>query len=534
MLKAFIHSYYLFQVYCSSRKRKLNDDFIKNEELEFTHHFKSEPEIQGYEENEGLTEKKVDEKFVSSYQDIPQNSNKEDNLIDEYSFSHLIKTEKDDHDEYSENIPRCSYSGEPSNQDSSEYNVKIEVNFNDKNLDVSVDNRNRRIPNKNSTNCHEAEEIINETQSHDDKSLQILNDSDFLNVKQISDNILFKYISEFWAKFLYLREFLEKTFWVMYLDSTFDRFSPSLLLNHIKESDLIDFIDSLLKYNEIHNVSTIDFKKENQKSIDFTHRINNIRSSISKIESLINKNKDNQDLISEKEEQLRRLKNRLKSKESKYLEFNSKYGYIYINNKIKSFTCKMYYNNVRTQSWCIIFETVNKITNHYNIHLRNSIHKYLINLDLSFMKNNQKYIKYSNYQDSPNYIAYMLVDILMNIFISKRSRNPLFISNCNEQNILLMHLNILLFLCLNNEKLVHNFINDKARFNRLTSIMKMKMMESLSNNEFNTEISKMSESKDTFTLNLEFYNNLKKNQICLGRFLEKFYELSYEAVLASY
>ena len=122
----------------------------------------------------------------------------------------------------------------------------------------------------------------------------------------------------------------------------------------------------------------------------------------------------------------------------------------------------------------------------------------------------------------------------MNIFISKRSRNPLFISNCNEQNILLMHLNILLFLCLNNEKLVHNFINDKARFNRLTSIMKMKMMESLSNNEFNTEISKMSESKDTFTLNLEFYNNLKKNQICLGRFLEKFYELSYEAVLASY
>ena len=531
MLKAFIHSYYLIQASCSSRKRKLNDDFIKNEELEFTHHFKNEPEIQGYEENEGLTEKKVDEKFVSSYQDIPQNSNKEDNLIDEYSFSHLIKTEKDDHDEYSENIPRCSYSGEPNNQDSSEYNVKIEVNFSDKNLDISVDNR--KISNKNSTNCYEARETLNETKNNDDKSLQVVNDSDFSNVKQNSDNILFKYISEFLAKFLYLRKFLEKTFKSMYLNSILDITSSSLLPSHIKESDLIDFIDSLLRYNEINDDSIIDFKNENKRNNNFIYQIKIMKSSISKLESFINENKNNQDLISEKEKELKELKNRLKYKEGKYLKFYTSESHIYINNQIKTFTRKTYGNILRTQSWCIFFGAVNKIKNHYNIHLRNTIHKYLINLDFSFMRNNQKFIKYSNYQDSPNYIAYMLVDVLMCIFLGKRSRNPVLKSNYNEHNILFMHLNILLFLCLNNEKLVYNFINDKARFNRLIYIMKTKMMESLSNNEFNTELSKMKKPKYTFTPNLEFYNNLKENQIRLDRILEKLYELSYEAVLVS-
>ena len=159
--------------------------------------------------------------------------------------------------------------------------------------------------------------------------------------------------------------------------------------------------------------------------------------------------------------------------------------------------------------------------------MRNTIHKYLINLDLSFMKNNQKFIKYSNYQDSPNYMAYMLFDVLMNVFLC-RPESLLFASNANEKKILFMHLNVLLFLCLNNKKLVYNFINDK-----FISMMEAKMTESSLNNEFNTKLSKMHELKDTFTLNSEFYNNLKENQVCLSKILEKLYAISYEAVLAN-
>ena len=127
----------------------------------------------------------------------------------------------------------------------------------------------------------------------------------------------------------------------------------------------------------------------------------------------------------------------------------------------------------------------------------------------------------------------MLFDVLMNVFLCNSTRMPLFVSNRNEQNILIMHLNIILFLCLNNEKLVSNFINDKPRFDKFISIMKTRMMESSLNNEFITELSKMNKPKYTFTPNFKLYNDLKENQVYIGRILEKLYELSYETVLAN-
>ena len=88
-------------------------------------------------------------------------------------------------------------------------------------------------------------------------------------------------------------------------------------------------------------------------------------------------------------------------------------------------------------------------------------------------------------------------------------------------------------MCLNNEKLVHNFINDKTRFDRFISILEIKMMESLSNSEFKIELSEMNKPKYAFTPNFKFYNNLKENQLFLDRILEKLYELSYETALAN-
>lgn len=205
----------------------------------------------------------------------------------------------------------------------------------------------------------------------------------------------------------------------------------------LSESSLIKFVNDLLQLNTLEK-NRVNFTKEMEQITHLKEQIylSNSAIGLSKQIFLSNENGESKNAKAEaatKEEEINLEK--LKAKLNEMLNKVSFYSiYTQVNN-LYDLDHSSHDKNL-IFALISIFGSINRIVEFYNRSFRESLHVHLTSLDLSFIANNQKFIKYSKFESHPNYLAYLMVDLYFSLFgQNKEGKFGLFLNQLEENNL---------------------------------------------------------------------------------------------------
>lgn len=297
----------------------------------------------------------------------------------------------------------------------------------------------------------------------------------FISPSDIQKDVIYQSLLELAANLIFYREKLSKfnskfmNCWILSDLESIGSVSDSELSNknsstsvHIKEDQrqlLKKLIDDFLEFNSLNN-NQINFEAEKKimrrRGQRDSRLSNDLKRAMDDLFSQnVNSNKKTVIKFKSVEKRMEEHQNK------KIIEFN-KPNYQSIYSQLTNFLCSKNYACSNMVMIGSIFSSLNKIVTFYNQNLRANLHSFLTRLDLSFIPENKNFIKYSDFELHPNYLAYLMVDLYFSLFSENDKGNfGLYLDKLEKSNLTYV-LSIISFICLNDPKVSEKILTDKA------------------------------------------------------------------------